>query len=451
MQSYYIVIPHRPLREKYRAPLAASALAHGILEGVRIRGKLLVLVLLVAGAFTLMSALSIQTYLRLSSMRDVIDEGYRLVSKAQRAQGFMKDLAVDLFGPRVYSSIQNVILAPGSRSTERGWNDAVADFRNSYEAFMANPAVLKLLGDEELREAYTVAKPMSERAFREMEALRLTIEKIRKAYPDSEDLYARVQQSKDESLYAVFGSLRSASFYLGNIFESYLNRFVSRIEAQSREIEGRILVAYALASVLIIALAVLGALFMTRSIAGNLGLVEGALERLAEGDFSSRIAPVGSDEIGFIADSVNRMSERLKRNVDSLSALLADVNLAVPEAPDLDRILAIVTDALLRDGQAECAAIYLLEGELLRGSWSGFDPFAGGGGPERSLVAERAARGEPFVVRDARDGSVDLASLGLGLDPELRSLVAAPLAVRGRVSGMCVFGRKSRPFCFEQR
>lgn len=412
---------------------------------MRIRAKLLSLVLLVAGGFILMAALSIQTYVRLSSMRRVIDDGVRLVGKAQRAQGLMKDLVVDLFGPRLYSSIQGIMLAQGRLSTERGWIDAVADFRESYEVFMADPAVLKLLADEELREAYSVAKPMSERAFREIESLRSTIERIRKTYPDAEDLYSLVQLSKDESLYAVFGNLRSTSFYLGNIFESYLNRFVSGIERQSRAIEARILVAYALASLAIIGFAVAGALAMTGSIAANMGLVEGALERLAEGDFSSRIEARGSDEIGILAGHVNLLAARLKRNVGSLSALLADVNLAVPEAPDLDRILAIVTDALLRDEQAECAAIYLLEGERgIRSAWSGFDPFAGRGGPDPAFVATRAAAGEILVAQDEDDEASRLAELGV--DGRLRSLLVAPLAVRRRVSGICLFGRRSRVF-----
>ncbi len=411
---------------------------------MRIRSKLLSLVLVVAGGFALLTALSIQTYLRLSAMRGAIDDGARLVSKAQRAQGLMKDLVFDLFGPRLYSSLQGAMLSQGRIATEKAWIESVADFRGSYESFMADPELRKLLADEELREAYAVAGPMSERAFAEIESLRSTIERIRRVYPDDDNLYSRIQQSKDESLYVVFGSLRSASFYLGNIFESYLSRFVSGLERQSLEIEGRILLAYGASSLLIIGLAVAAALLMARSIAANLGRVEGALESLAGGDFSQRIAPLGSDEIGVIAGRVDAMAERLGRSVGSLAALLADVNRAVPEAPDLDRIVAIVTDALLRDEQAECAALYLLEGGGMRSAWSGFDPFAGRRGADRAFVEERARAGEPLVLRDLGAGSA--AAAGAGLDPALRSLVAAPLAVRDRVSGLCLFGRKSRPF-----
>jgi len=411
---------------------------------VRIRSKLLALVLLVAGGFAALTGLSIQTYLRLRSMRSAIDRGTRLIAKAQLAQGLMKDLVFDLFGPGLYSSLQGVVLSRGRVATERAWIESVADFRSSYGAFMADPAVRELLADEELREAYAVAGPMSERAFLEIESLRATIQRIRSSYPEDDRLYSLIQQSKDESLHLVFGALRSTSFYFGNIFGSYLSRFVSGLERQALGIERRIVLAYGLAALLVTGLAVAGAFVMTRSIAANLGLVEGALERLAEGDFSSPIAPLGSDEIGLLAGRVNAMSERLKRNVGSLSALLADVNLALPDAPDLDRILAIVTDALLRGDEAECAAIYLLEGESVRGSWSGFDPFAAGRDRLPGFVADLAARGGSLVARELRQGGPEL--LGLGLDPELRSILVAPLSLRRRVAGLCAFGRKSRPF-----
>ena len=412
---------------------------------MRIRTKLLSLVILVAGGFILIAGLSVQTYLRLDSIKGAIEGGQRLVSQAQRAQGLLKDLVFDLFGSRLYSSLQGVVFSPGSSATERAWIEAVNEFRVSYEAYMADPAVRGLLIDPELKDAWTVAAPMSERAFKELADLRVTVDLIRAKYPDGDELYSRVQLSKDESLYAVFDRLRSSSFYLGNIFESYLNRFVTGLERQSKATERSILLAYALSSLLVIGIAVILVLLVTRSVAVNIALVEGALGRLAEGDFSFRVEPQGSDETGRLAKRLNQIGSRLKSNVDSLAALLADVNLAAPDEPDLDRTLAIVTDALLRDRGAECAAIYLLEGgEGTRSSWSGFDPFPGAGTGAPALALRVAATKEVLVLRDLAGDSGG--TFPEGIDPAMRSLVIAPLAIRRRVSGVCLFGLRSRPF-----
>ncbi len=406
---------------------------------------MLSLVLLVAGGFILLAGLSVQTYVKLSSIRGAIEGGQRLMSQAQRAEGLLKDLVFVLFGPRLYSSLQGVTLAPSGPATERAWIEAVSDFRSAYQAYMADPSVKALLVDEELREAYAVAVPMSERAFSELDSLRTTIVHVRAAYPDSEDLYSRIQLSKDESLYAVFDRVRSSSLYLGNVFESYLNRFVSGLNRQSVETERRVILLYAVASLFVIGFAVALVLMVTRSVAANIGLVDGALERLAEGDFSLRVEAHGSDETGLLAMRMSQIAERLKRKVDSLASLLADVNLAIPDAPDLDRMLAIVTDALLRDGSSECAAIYLLEdGAWKRRSWSGFDPFPEAAQDALTVVAEVALANEALIVRDL--AAMEAIRVIKGLDPSLRSLIAAPLAVRRRVAGVCIFGRRSRAF-----
>lgn len=425
---------------------------------MRIRTKFLVLIALVSGCFLALAGLSVRTYLDLSAMREAIDSGVRLVGQSRKAYTLMKDVVFDLFSPGVYSSLRGIFLAPRSLTTQVEWVAAVEDFKAAYEDFMADPEIRGLLKDEELREAYTVAGPMSLRAFAEVESLRSVFDRIREKYPDEQNLYLRIQDSKDGSLIQVFDRVRSASFYLGNIFESYLNRFVSGLERQAKAMERRIVIGYGCASVLIIALAVLGTLAMTRSLLSNLRLVDTAIERLASGDFSSRISPRGHDEIGLLAERVNLFAGRLKKNVDSLAALLADVNLAAPDAPDLDRILAIVTDALLRDGSAECAAIYLGEGGGGgRSSWSGFPPFRpavngadslswsfGGAAGDGRLVAACASGGGAVSVRDTLADPPPIENPGL--DPSLRSVILVPLTVRRRVSGVCLFGRRDRPF-----
>jgi sensor histidine kinase YesM len=411
---------------------------------VRIRTKLLALVLFIAGGFVLTTMLSIRTYQGIISKRNAIDGGVRLIAQSRKAHGYMTDLVFDLFGPRLYSSLQGIILAPNSIYTQRQWARTVAEFRLSYDAFMADPALKDLLADEELKTAYEVTGTLSARAFSELKGLEEDFTRLRERFKGGEGLYGRLLLSKDESLYAVFDHVRSASYYLGNIFESYLNRFVGVLEQSAEAAERRALVLYGILSALVTALAVAGVLAVSRSLLANVGRVDLALERISEGDFSSRVAPSGHDEMGLLADRVNLFASRLKDNVDSLTALLGDVNSAIPEAGEIDRILAIVTDALLRGGEAEGAAICLLEGgSLSRSAWSGFLPFAEAGSWEALADACLPLR-NAFLVRDAALSPGLLAEKGL--DAELRSVLALPLVARDRVEGLCVFGRKSRPF-----
>ncbi len=426
---------------------------------MRIRTKFLALVLLVAGGFLFVTAMSVRTYQQIAAMRGALDGGVRLIAQARRAHGLMIDLVFGLFSPRLYSSLQGVILTPRGFATEKEWAESVAEFRTEYAAFMANPALLELLNDEELRSSYKVADTLSARAYEEFAVLESDIKLIQKRYNSSEDLYIWLQLSKDESLYSVFDHVRYASFYLGNIFESYLDRFVGLLEQSAVLAESRALVAYGIMSALVMAFSVAGVLTTTRSILANISLIDRAVGRMSEGDFSSRVAPMGHDELGSLAEHINLFAARLKANVDTLTSLLGDVNKAIPEAPDLDRILAIVADALLRDKAAECSAICLLkDGRVTRYAWSGFPPvsdwdllirtctaegFGVGDGPERRSGAP-IGHIRPLLVHDAVLAPGTLAESGI--DPSLKSVLALPLSGGRRLQGICVFGRRSRVF-----
>ena len=414
---------------------------------MRIRDKLLALILLIAAGFLVDTALSVRTYQEIASMRGAIEGGVRLIAQARKAHGLMTDLVFDLFGPQLYSTLQGIMLAPTSRGAQREWTQAIDQFRNSYAAFMADPVLRKLMADEEAKAAYDVAGTLSDRAFKELKGLEADFSLLRERYAGDEELYSRLQLSKDESLYGVFDHVRSASFFLGNIFESYLERFVGILEQSAERAERRAIIVYAILSALVTGFAVAGVLYATRSILANVRLVDKAVERMSEGDFSSRVAPTGHDELGFLAERVNLFAARLKANVGSLASILGEVNSAVPEAPDLDRILAIVVEALLRDEGAEGAAVCLLEGgRVARSAWSGFSPVSSWellfDACSEAGDGEGEAAPRSLVLLDASAGG----GSPMGFDPSLRSALAVPLVARRRLEGLCVFGRRSRPF-----
>jgi sensor histidine kinase YesM len=412
---------------------------------VRIRTKLFALALIVAGGFLVETALSIYTYREIVSIREAIDRGERLIAQARKAHGLMTDMVFDLFSPRLYSSLQGVILAPNGATTQRQWAKAVAEFHDAYTAFVDDPVLRRLPSDEEMRSSFKVADTLSERANKEFEGLQADFDLIRDEYKGNDELYSWLQLSKKESLFAVFNHVRSASNYLSNIFESYLERFVSVLEQSADRAQYRAFFLYVALSALVTAVAMAVGLLVTRSMLANVRLVDGALERMSEGDFSSRVAPSGHDELGLLAERVNLFSARLKLNVDSLSALLGSINSAIPEDPDLDRILEIVAGALLVHEGIECSAICLLEdGRVARSAWAGFSPVVSW---ELLALACGIAGDSPGSARalTVRDGAIDAerARAG-GLDGSLRSALVVPLVARHRVEGLCVFGRRGR-------
>ncbi len=69
---------------------------------------------------------------------------------------------------------------------------------------------------------------------------------------------------------------------------------------------------------------VLGGLFV-RNILAPLRQLESASQRLAQGDLSQRVPVTGRDEIGHLAESFNRMVERLERSEKLRRQMIADI------------------------------------------------------------------------------------------------------------------------------
>ena len=415
---------------------------------MRIRAKLLSVVLVVVVGFLADAALSVRTYARIAAVRGTIDEGVRLIAQARKVRGLMTDVVFDLFSPSLYSSLQGVILSPSALSTQKEWKQAIDEFHGANGRFIKDPNLVGLLNDEELKSTYELAGRMSDRAFSELDGLESDFALLRERYAGAEELYSRLQLSGNESLYGIFSHMRSSSYYLGNVFEGYLDRFVSLLEASAAQAEERTLVFYAILSAALTAFAVAGVLFTTRSMLANARLVEEAVERISRGDFSSPVAPSGHDELGQLAERVNLFAQRLKGNVDYLASILGDVNSAVPEAPDLDRIISIVAKALLREEGAEGASVCLVEGgRVSRSAWAGFPPVLDWLALGLNLIEVP----EPIAIRDISQARLSgqsdrLPESAAGFDPGIRSALVVPLVARRRFLGLCAFAHRSRPF-----
>ncbi len=99
-------------------------------------------------------------------------------------------------------------------------------------------------------------------------------------------------------------------------------RHLSVVEQEFlRSTRGAILLAGVIAAG---AALVLGGLFL-RNILAPLRQLERASQRLAQGDLSQRVPVTGRDEIGHLAESFNRMVERLERSEKLRRQMIADI------------------------------------------------------------------------------------------------------------------------------
>jgi HAMP domain-containing protein len=418
---------------------------------VKIRTKFLAVLLVELISFTALSGLSVATFARVRRMKTTVENGMSLIARSRRVYSLLKDVVFDLFTPDSYQALRSVVLAPRSLVTGREFAHETGMFRDEYEAFVEDAMITSILErSSDLASAFETAAPLAEQAFAKFEKLSALFERVRSLSPvEGKDLYMTIQESKDESLYEIFGEIRDSSFYLNNIFESFLSRFVLGIRLQSESLERAATLTFAFAVLLLGGLTVLVVYLLSSGIIASIGNLQTAIARVAEGDFSVQVPIRSRDELGALGSAFQRLAGDLKRNVESIPSILKDVNEALPEAPDSETILAILSDALLREGGARSVCVFSLKADLLHlAAKSGFDPLPswpkGGERPQEDFMTVLPRPNNVFFAKDLRSGDPALGSLGFGAS--VVSLLVVPMTVRRKSAGYFLFARDDRGF-----
>ena len=418
---------------------------------MKIRTKFLAALLVELIGFAALSGLSVATFARVRRMNTAVENGMSLIARSRRVYSLLKDVVFDLFTPDSYQALRSVVLAPRSLVTGREFAHETGMFRDEYDAFTKNAMIASILrrsGD--LSSTYEIAAPLAEQAFAKFENLSALFERVRSLNPsEDKDLYMMIQESKDESLYEIFGEIRDSSFYLNNIFESFLGRFVLGIRQQSESLERTATLTFALAVLLIGGLTVLAVYLLSSGILASIGNLQAAFARIAEGDFSVQLPILSRDELGSLGSAFQRHAGDLKRNVESIPSILKDVNEALPEAPDSESILAILSDALLREGGARSVCVLSLRaGELLLAAKSGFDALPswpkGGQRTQEEFRSILPGPSTVFLAKQIPPGDQELRRLGFG--SLVASLLVVPMTVRRKSAGYFLFARDDRGF-----
>jgi diguanylate cyclase (GGDEF)-like protein len=175
-------------------------------------------------------------------------------------------------------------------------------------------------------------------------------------------------------------------------------------------------------------------------------LAEGA-DRVAAGDFETRVPETGGVETARVAASFNKMTDALRtyiteleRSRDELRRNLDRFGATLRSTLDLNGMLEAVLETAMMALRAEAGAVFLLHPSgrqlSLRAS-RGYDPPEGMSLPVGRGIAGQAARGERLLV----PGNPEVASSG-PMEPATATAVAVPLERGQRVIGViALYGR----------
>jgi len=426
---------------------------------MKIRAKLS----LITGAFfvsvLLIATLAVWTINQVESLKDTTNRGVQLVSESKNVRALLLDLLFGMFSPQMYDLLKDLTYAPRPYTTPREWIDTVASFKNDFRTFMALPSVKRLLRSQDMRNEYQAALAVSEKAFRKIDGLNLTLTRLAQSgLIGNKNLYETIQANPEDPEISFFDEVRATSYYLTNNFESFLNYFLRSLAIESRIIQQQMILTFLVITIVIGLSTFSIALVFARRITGSIQSVEAAIRRVSMGDFSTRLVISSRDEFQKLSDNLNVFVSDLKRNVNTILDLTRDIGSSVAGLVSIDNILNLVVESIVKDTGASGAAILLadeLRRTLVPRAVTGRFPSpldgSPGGGPSgeeaspflgsRLLPLDHPIFGPPFAGGEPvfiHDSSADERLAGNRTEGLLyvSSLIAVPFMQAERVAGV---------------
>lgn len=179
----------------------------------------------------------------------------------------------------------------------------------------------------------TPNEPMLESALRQLNQYRYDLERVQFVSKDEAELFGQIQSEHEQLIQVVtqvVELIRAERVYdamelrhtqarpLSDRLERLTNEMVNRAEAdivaksdesrRSYAVSQRMVISFGLASV---GLALLLGYAISRSLMGPVMKMDALLAQIASGDFTHRITVPNRDELGDLAEHLNRMSEEL--------------------------------------------------------------------------------------------------------------------------------------------
>ncbi len=208
-----------------------------------------------------------------------------------------------------------------------------------------------------------------------------------------------------------------------------------------------------IAGLIVIGVAAIIALLISRLIVGPIQRLTQAARQIATGNFSQRVSIGSRDEIGTLATNMNTMADQLQELVGTLEARIAsrtrdlqiavDVNAQISTILQVDRLLQDVVDLTKERFGLYHAHIYLVDqsgDNLILESGAGHvgrqmvaQKRAIALNNTQSIVANAARTRRGVIINNVRQSATFLSN---PLLPDTRSELAVPLVARGQLLGV---------------
>jgi sensor histidine kinase YesM len=317
------------------------------------------LLLIVGGSF-----LAIVELIRFQT---TAERGTELISRSRAVFDLTKDLSVAAFARDLYGRLKDVFYFEKFETTMNNWDEAVLEFKGAFQNFMSDWAILSLAeGDSSMADERETAMTMASKMFAGLDSLSLGFRKLQSSgLLLQADVYQNTLESSDREIAGLFSQVRQTSYYLKNSFESYMDYFVTAVTARVQSTQGDLAWLFLGLSLTVVGASIAYSTAVGHRIVRHVQSLRLGMAAISRGDFSHPVAINSRDELGELAESINRLSGDLRLRVGRFLDLNRDLGASIDTDTDLASVRRTIVDTAAREAGAAGLALVPFAGGVM--------------------------------------------------------------------------------------
>ena len=295
------------------------------------------------------------------------ERGTELISRSRTVFDLTKDLSVAAFAQDLYGRLKDVFYFEKFETTMNNWDEAVAEFTGAFHAFMNDRSMVSMArGDASMADQRETAMTMAGKMFAGLDELSHGFRKLESSgLLLQADVYQNTLESPDREISGLFSQVRQTSYYLKNSFESYMDYFVNAVTARVQSTQSGLAWLFLALSLTAVAVSIAYSTAVGHRIVRHVQSLRRGMTAISRGDFSHPVDIRSRDELGELAEAINRLSDDLRRRVGRFLDLNRDLGSSIDTDTDLASVRRTIVDTAAREvGAAGLALVPFVGGVM---------------------------------------------------------------------------------------
>ncbi len=267
---------------------------------MKIRFKLLLIVFIIFLNFGFIILLSRWAINEISQLKDKTNEGTELIANLRQMKNVLNDLQYTMTLDLAYDNFERQRII----------------FERSYNSFINSPKVTEMIVKQDLQDESLIINNVYSAALTKIENMNIQFSTLKNegkilgdivAGSENFGLYVQYNIVRNDYVYDLLTDTRETVNYFSETFESILNPFMQSLKTASNNLQNQILLISLMITIVMGLISTIFVFIFSTSLSNRINNVSAFVQKIADGDFTAKIAVKTHDEIFDLINNIRRI------------------------------------------------------------------------------------------------------------------------------------------------